>query len=110
MSKRNSGLVCVIKTDKLNQQKLSHMARRYGVPPISVRELQLGYPEELPVSMVVDLERDGYVTRTKNKLRTMQEKVQTAAGVIITTADTDDLSDSTDTDVVTGDTTDEETV
>lgn len=67
--------VRVEKTDKLNQRKLNVIARRYGIPPISVRELQQGYPEEVPVIAAEQLERDGYVKRVKTKPRTAQERV-----------------------------------
>ena len=71
----NPKTVRVKKTDKINQRKLSHVARRYNIPPISVREIQLGYPEDIPALAANMLIKDGLVQPVKTELRTNQERV-----------------------------------
>ena len=66
----------VKKTEKLDQRKLKRIANRYGITPISVRELQLGYPEELPVEAANRLIQDGFVKEVKTKLRTQSIRVK----------------------------------
>ena len=66
----------VEKTDKLNQRKLKRIANHYGIPPISVRELQLGFPEDLPVEAANRLIKDGFVKSAKTKLRTKDIRVK----------------------------------
>ncbi|MFA7286916.1 MAG: hypothetical protein WC052_04635 [Patescibacteria group bacterium] len=73
--KLDKTMVRVIKTDQLNQRKLKMIANRYGISPISVRELQLGFVEEIPRVAADRLETDGYVVRTKDKPRVAQARV-----------------------------------
>jgi len=75
MNKVRKNMVRVKKTEKLDQVKLNRIARKYNISPLSVRELQLGFPEEIPVVAVEKLEKDGYVTRVKSKLRSPQERM-----------------------------------
>lgn len=104
MSKTKS--VLVKKTDKLNQRKLNRIARQYGITPINVRELQLGYPEKIPVEAAELLIADGFVTKVKGSSRTAQEKVDAltteSVNSIVTTEDSDidaiDDNDSINTD------------
>lgn len=67
--------VRVEKTDKINQRKLSHVARRYNIPPISVREIQLGYPEDIPALAANMLIKDGLVKPVSTGIRSNQERV-----------------------------------
>ena len=76
-------IVRVIKTDTLNQNKLTRISRKFGVSPLSVRELQLGYSEEIPERAANQLIKAGYVKRTKEKTRPHQERVDS----ITTTVD-----------------------
>ena len=65
----------VEKTDKLDQRKLVRIGRRYGVPPISIRELQLGHPEDLPIEVANLLIEDGFVKVVKTKKRIAQDRL-----------------------------------
>lgn len=99
MSKtKKSATVRVVKTDKLDQIKLNRIARRYGITPISVRELQLGFPEDIPRIAAELLVSDGYVKRVQGKLRPMQERVDS-----LTTKPEEAVITSEDNDIVTAD-------
>jgi hypothetical protein len=67
--------VRVQKTEQLDQRKLQRIARRFGIAPISVRELQLGYTEDVPEAAAKQLEEAGFVKRVKTKPRTQQDRV-----------------------------------
>lgn len=67
--------VRIRKTEQLDQRKLLLIARRYGISPMSVRELQLGYSEDVPKQAAEKLIIAGYVTRVKTRPREMQERV-----------------------------------
>ena len=95
-----SKTIRVIKTDRLNRKKLKRVARRYGVAPIAVRELQLGYVEELPESVALKMIEAGLVQRAKKKKdgdpREMQDKVN-----VITPTEETVTTDDPDSDVLT---------
>lgn len=87
--------VKVVKTNKLNQQKLVKIARRYNIPPISVRELQLGFTEAIPEAAANKLIEDGFVKKSKARKRTEQEKVDNFTvdkTNIVTVDDTDNTT------------------
>lgn len=75
MSKTEKSTVRVKKTRKLNQRKLRSIARRYNISPMSVRELQLGFPEEIPRAAAERLIKAGYVTCAQSKLRVQQVRI-----------------------------------
>lgn len=89
MSKTKSDTVRVKKTDNLDQRKLNAIARKYGIPPISVRELQLGFTEDVPRAAAEKLERDGFVTVVKSKPRSPQTR---ADSLSVTTELTEPLA------------------
>lgn len=66
----------VKKTDKLDQRKLTRIARKYGVSPLSVRELQLGFSEDIPEKAAELLIEEGYVTEVKTKPRSNNKRVK----------------------------------
>ncbi len=83
MSKTKSDrTVRVIKTSKLDQRKLIGISRQYGIPPISVRELQLGFTEDIPTVAAEKLEADGFVERVTTKKRSPQERVDSLSTTI----------------------------
>lgn len=65
----------VVKTEKLNQRKLTRIANRYNISPASVRELQLGFTEEIPEQAAIKLIKKGFVTKSKDELRDQQSRV-----------------------------------
>jgi len=67
MNKPKSTKITVVKTDKLNQRKLVRIARRFNISPMSVRELQLGFPETLSRAAAEALIIAGYVKKVKSK-------------------------------------------
>ena len=94
-------LVRVEKTDKLNQMKLQRIARRYNITPISVREIQLGFPEDIPVAAADLLVKDGYVKRVKADIRSNQVRVDSLAPK--TTELTEPVTNVDDLDVLAAD-------
>lgn len=90
--------VRVEKTEKLDQRKLKVVANRYGIAPINVRELQLGFSEDIPRVAAELLEKDGFVKRVKSKPRPMQERVDS-----LTTEHTEPIATVDDETVVTAD-------
>ncbi len=99
-SKKNEKIekstIRVKKTRRLDQRKLKSIARRYGISPMSVRELQLGYPEEILRAAAERLIKAGYVTRVQSKLREQQIRVDT-----LTTEDKEPVTTSDDIDTKT---------
>lgn len=92
MSRVKKDTVRVIKTQGLAQIKLVRIARKYGISAISVRELLLGHPEEIPRVVAEQLIAGGYVVRVNTKLRTQQERVS-----VITSEDKSPTTTSEDT-------------
>lgn len=93
MSNPKSETVKVQKTSRLNQRKLNRVARRYNITPICVREIQLGFVQELPLEAAELLKADGYVTFVTTEPRPYQEQVdslQTIAGEKEPTVEIDD--------------------
>jgi len=87
----------VVKTDRLNQKKLQRIARRYHLAPIVIRELQLGYTEELEEHVALKMIQAGLVQKAKKKddgPRSMQDKV---ASRIVLAEDTVTVDDPDDT-------------
>jgi len=90
MAKTKKTTILVEKTDQLNQKKLLRIARRYGVSPMSLRELQLGYSEELPCAAANRLIKDGYVKCVKSKPRSSQQRVDSLTTEYVETGVTSD--------------------
>ncbi len=67
--------VQVLKTSAINQRKLVAVARRYGISPLDVRELQLGFAIEVSESVAQQLVDGGLAKISKKKVRSMQDKV-----------------------------------
>ena len=75
-TKPQKGTMRVIKTgNSIKQLKLNALNRRFDIAPISARELQLGFPEELPTNMAQELIDAGYVKKVTTEMRTQQERV-----------------------------------
>ena len=92
-----SRTIKVVKTDRLNQKKLRRIARRYHLAPIVIRELQLGYTEELEEHVALKMIEAGLVQKAKKKdddPRSMQDKI--ASRIILTenTVTVDDPDDA----------------
>ena len=96
MSKIKKSTVRVQKTELLDQRKLRPIARRYGISPLSVRELQLGFPEEILKRAADLLIADGLVTVVTIKLRSPQARVDS---LNITTELNEPLALSAESDV-----------
>ncbi len=93
--------VKVIKTRRLNQRKLQRMARKFAIAPIVVRELQLGYVEELDERAAAALIKAGYVRKANAEdgaLRTVKDNVIKVEPVEITSTTVDDDFITTDHD------------
>ena len=75
MSKSKSETVRVVKTDNLNQRKLTRIARRYNVTPEDVRELQLGHSVDICPRAAEHMERDGFVKPTRSRPRPKPERL-----------------------------------
>lgn len=69
-----SDTIRVVKTSKFDQTQIGRIARRYDIPPLNVRELHLGYPEEIPRVAAEQLIAAGYARRVKTQLRSSQER------------------------------------
>ena len=96
MSRVKKDTVRVIKIQGLAQVKLVRIARKYGISAISVRELLLGHPEEIPRVVAEQLIADGYVVQVNSKLRTQQERIS-----VITSEDKSPTTTSEDTEFTT---------
>lgn len=93
-----SKTIKVVKTDRLDQKKLRRVARRYHLAPIVIRELQLGYTEELEEHVALKMIEAGLVQKAKKKKdgdpRNMQEKVASRIVLADATATVDDPDDA----------------
>lgn len=76
-NRKTDGMVRVVKTDQLHQRKLRKIARRYGVTPAEVRELQLGNSVDIHPKAAERMEQDGYVKRTRSKPRPVADRLNT---------------------------------
>jgi hypothetical protein len=94
----------IVKTGKADQRRVKRLARRFGVAPIDIRELQGGFVVELPAPVAEKMIGAGFAKSAKKKPRSQQERVNG-----INTADTAD-TEVTNTLVDAADNTTEEIV